>query len=263
MRITRANTLALAAAVTAALLAAGCSAQGSAQEDGTRLLLFFDMSASVDGEQRRIWSESALRLVDALRGGWGVAIYPIHDQTMSAAPLFEAEIPVKDPDAGSEEAQARHAALLRARKGAAAAVRTALETGGGATRTDVFSAIDRMRPDPRARRMVAVFFSDMLNSTADLNLEAPGSLTRETAAAQVERVARRHHWQPGQLANVEVYCVLNAVASGQRGPAVDRLTQRCFYDALFSSLGARLAVYDTTLGGDLVSPVKGAGHGVR
>jgi hypothetical protein len=247
-------------AVFAPIFLVGCSAQGRVQEPGRRSIVFLDLSASVDYEQRRLWGRDAARVVDALAGGCGVAVLPIHDHTLEAAPLFEGEVPQWLSDATFDVASRQKAALVQTRDGASAAIRKALDGDGGAIRTDIFSAIDRIRPDPNARRTAIYFFSDMLNSTSDLNMERPGSLTRSNAAEQIQNLARRHAWRPGILAGVEVYCVLNSIESGHSGPAVDRLTQRYFYEALFKALGARLVTYDTHLGSLTIGLQQGASH---
>jgi hypothetical protein len=235
-------------AVFAPLFLVGCSANGSVHESGRRSFVFLDLTGSVDQEQRRLWASDAGRLVDSLSGGSGIAVYPIHDHTMEAAPLFEGEIPEWKPDATYEVAARQKADLVRTRDRASAAIRRALDSGGDAARTDIFSAIDRVQPDLQARPTAIYFFSDMLNSTPDLNMEHAGALTRGNAAEQIRKLARKHQWRGGLLKGVDVYCVLNSVASGRAGPAVDRLTQRDFYQALFETLGARLVTYDTHLG---------------
>jgi hypothetical protein len=234
--------------VFTAFLLAGCTAQGRVHEPGRRSIIFLDLSASVDHEQRRLWGRDAARLVDNLAGGCGIAVYAIHDHTMDAAPLFEGEVPDWLSGATYDVATRQKAALVETRGGASAAIQKALDGSGGAIRTDIFSAIDRIRPDPNGRRTAIYFFSDMLNSTSDLNMERPGSLTRSNAREQIQKLARRHAWRPDLLAGMEIYCVLNSIESGHSGPAVDRLTQRDFYEALFKALGARLVTYDTHLG---------------
>jgi hypothetical protein len=165
---------------------------------------------------------------------------------MDAAPLFEADIPALSGDATSETAEGQHLALTKARAGAKDAIEKGLGEGAAA-RTDIFSTVDRIHPDSRQRHTLIFYFSDMLNSTPDLNMEIRGSLTRPTITSQLQNLARRHYWRQGQLAGAQVYCILNSVESGHRGPALDRLTQKAFYAALFDALGAHLMVYDTHL----------------
>jgi hypothetical protein len=235
--------------VSAGVLAlTGCTSRAVGRPSGFRLIVFLDQTASIDAAQRAAWLSEATGLTRQLGGGASVAIYPIHDRTMDAAPLFQADIPEMKDDATSDDARTQHLALVRARDGARAAIEKGLNAGPAA-RTDIFSSIDRIQPDPLRRPTIIVYFSDMLNSTPDLNMEAPGALKRQDISLKLQGLARRHYWRPNQLAGDQVYCILNSIESGHRGPAVDRLTQRAFYGALFQALGAHLAVYETHLPG--------------
>jgi hypothetical protein len=244
------------AVFTAGLALTGCSAQGDVGRPGFRLIVFLDQSASVDAAQRAAWMNEATDLTRQLAGGSSIAIYPIHDRTMDSAPIFEADIPEAKDDATSDEARAQHQALARVRDGARAAIAKGLD-GGTAVRTDIFSTVDRIQPDPRQRRTVIVYFSDMLNSTSDLNMEVPGTIRRSNISTELQGLARRHYWQASQLAGDEVFCVLNSIESGHKAPTVDRLTQRVFYGALFQALGAQLVDYETHLTGSILNPALG------
>jgi hypothetical protein len=244
--------------VVAALALSGCAARGGDRPTGARLIVFLDQTASIDAAQRTAWMKDATGLTRQLAGGSSIAIYPIHDRTMDAAPLFTAEIPDSKDDATADEARAQHLAIVRAREGAQAAIEKGLDAGP-ASRTDIFSTLDRIQPDSRQRRTVVVYFSDMLNSTSDLNMEIPGALRRSNIPSELQGLAHRHYWGPSQLKGAEVFCVLNSIQSGHRGPAVDRLTQKAFYEALFQALGARLMVYETHLTGSILNPAVGGG----
>ncbi len=239
--------LAAGVSALAVLAASGCSARGYAQSSGRDLYLFLDLSASVTQAQRTLWKNESAHLTNSLGDDSSIAIYAIHDHTMDAARLFEAEIPVPAGDGTRTAAEKQKAARTLARKGALAAIAAALDSGGKAPRTDIFSAIDRVHAAPGGRRVQIYFFSDMLNSTPDFNMEVPSTLTHSTIQNHISQLVRRHSWRSGQLAGTEIYCLLNSVDSGGRGPAVDRLTQQAFYQALFESLGARLMVYDTNV----------------
>jgi hypothetical protein len=242
---------AVLAAVVALLLMA-CSTPAADRIPGRRLILFFDQSASIDRDQRRQWQNDANSLVRGIHDGWSVSIYGIHDHTLESAPLFEVDIPMFASDGTSKTALARNAAIQTARQAALAAVEKALETGGAA-RTDIFSALDRVHPDPRCRPTTIVFFSDMLNSTPELNMERAGSVTLQNIATLIPSLARRHLWRKDSLAGSEVYCLLNSIEIGRNGPAVDRRVQQVFYENLFGALSAKLARYETSLGGDYAS----------
>lgn len=231
------------------MLQTGCSQPASAGEAaGRRTILFFDQSDSIAPDQRHQWQSDAAEAIAALRDGWSLTIYGIHDHTLDAAPLFETDIPRFPSDGTSATLAKRNGAIQCARKGASDAVQEALSRGG-ASRTDIFSAVDRVHPDSQGRATTIVFFSDMLNSTPELNMERAGSVTLDKTPAIISKLARRHLWRKDTLSGCTVYCVLNSVAIGGRGPQVDRRVQRVFYENLFEALGANLYRYDAGLGG--------------
>lgn len=239
-------------AVAVVLPLAACSAPAADRSPGRRVILFIDQSASIDRDQRRQWQNDASGLVRGIRDGWSVSIFGIHDHTLESAPLFEVDIPMFVSDGTSKTAAARNAAIQAARQAAVAAVEKALDTSGAA-RTDIFSALDRVHPDPQSRPTTIVFFSDMLNSTSELNMERTGSVTLQNIGALIPSLARRHLWRKDSLAGSEVYCVLNSIEIGRNGPPVDRRVQKVFYENLFGAMSARLARYETSLGGAYAS----------
>lgn len=245
------------------LLLGSCSVGGVPHSPPRRLVIFIDQSASIDRAQRGQWQTDAERILAGLAGGWSLTVYAIHDQTSDAAPLFDGEVPDWSEDATFDAASAQKANLMRIRHDATAAVRKALDVGGGATQTDLFGGIDRVRVDAKRRPTTIVYFSDMLNSTPELNMERANSLTRARIPEHIQNLARRHQWRPDTLAGAEIYCVLNSIESGRHGPAVDRLTQRSFYETLFRALGARLAVYDTHLGSLGIDSLAGGNHAAQ
>lgn len=245
--------------VFAAIATSGCSAHGEPPGSGRRLIVFVDLTASITDGQRALWKRDAARLAGGLGDDSSIAIYAIHDRTMDAAQLYSAEIPALVADGTRTAAERQKVSRRDARKGALAAVIRALDSGVNAPRTDVFGAIDRVRPVRDRRRLEIIFFSDMLNSTPDFDMEVPGALTKSSIASRIGQLARKHSWHSGQLAGAEVYCLLNSIESGRHGQAVDRLTQRAFYEALFETLGARLMAYDTNIS-VLTSPAVDGGR---
>jgi hypothetical protein len=209
--------------------------------------MFVDQTASIERGQRRLWAHQADTIVRRLRAGWTITVYAIHDHTMDAAPLFDGEIPATPPDSSIESDAKQSRAIKQIRTGLQSALSGAFEPERRAMRTDILSAIDRITPDPKGRDTSIIFFSDMNNSTGELNMERPGTVTRSSMATQIERIARAHSWGPEKLKAMEVYCVLTSVEHGPR-PVIDRLSQREFYELLFRALGGHLETYDTHLG---------------
>jgi hypothetical protein len=248
MRQTAFTTRFLASAVCASALFLAACTSPSPTRPGRRLIIFFDQSGSIGADQRRQWLHDATGLVQSIGGGSSIVICGIHDHTLDAAPLFEADVPIFRDDGTSKTLAERNAAIQAARRGAMAALEEALNQGGAA-RTDVFSAIDRVHPDVNGRATTIAFFSDMLNSTAELNMERAGSVTLQNIPALIGKVARLHMWQKDTLRGCQVYCVLNSIELGGHGPQVDRRVQQLFYQNLFEALGGKLVRYETSLGG--------------
>ena len=230
-----------------ALATAGCSASAEPNRRGTRFVLFLDLSASVQPGECDRW----LRQAGQLAPGYGdsVEVFPLHAQTLSAAPLLEAEVPALGRDPGLDELARARAIRKQVRESLAGVLRTAFAESARSSSTDVFSAIDRVRPDPSGRRTAVVFFSDMLNSTREANLEQGPALASSAVPALVRSIAAAHAWSAATLGGADVYCILNSQESGRVAPVNDRRALHRFYAAMFQSIGARLVVFDTHLGG--------------
>ena len=181
----------------------------------------------------------------------------MHDQTLSAGPLFTAEIPPRSGDEGIDELTRVKAAVNAARAGAAEAFQKALREPGISSATDLFGAVDRVVPGHDHRPTVVVFFSDMIHSTTEFDMErAP--LPAEGSAEVLQTLAARHFWQADSLRGVRVYCLLNSSRTRSRGP--DRLMLKRFYQNLFTALGGELALFDTHVNSWNLINSKGADH---
>src|SRR5688572_18998405 len=101
----------------------------------TTYLLFLDLSGSVSGAQRTAWVATADAIVQRLTFGDTIAIFPITDRTLDAAPLFRAR--VVDEGQSLEDLAGARASLHRVRADAAAAVGAALAAPTRAHSTDV------------------------------------------------------------------------------------------------------------------------------
>jgi hypothetical protein len=230
--------------VTLAAGVLGCAACRRAAADrsaGVRLFVFIDQSASIKPGPRAQWEQTAKKLVRAIRPGCAFTLYPIHDQTRLAAPLVNVDVPEPSPDAGKDEWTRCRNAANAARRDASAAFQHAFGRIGSAPATDILSAFDRIRPDERGRLTLAVFFSDMVNSTTELDMER-AELTPGTAAALITKLAETHSsWRTGALKQVRVYCLLNPAQK----PVADIRSLERFYNTLVGALGAELALFDT------------------
>ena len=247
----------LAAVLACAALCGTACGRAPGRPSGLRLYAFVDRSASIRPGQQSQWERDSQRLTRAIGPGWGVTVFAVHDQTLSAGPLFTAEIPPRSGDEGVDELRRLKAAVRAARAGASQAFTKAFREPGKSSATDLFGAVDRILPDSEGRPTVAVFFSDMIHSTDEFDMER-GPLPGDGDAALFKTLAVRHFWRPETLRGVRVYCLLNSRGSGERGP--HRLVLKRFYQRLFAALGADLALFDTHVNSWNVMHTKGAGN---
>jgi hypothetical protein len=225
------------------LVLALCPAPVRANEPGTRFLVFFDLSSSVAERDRDRWASwLKSNVIQTLRPGDALSIYPVHDRTLGAAALYAGALSPLPRDRGIQAAAEAARAVARVRADATAALAAALKQVTRTSQTDLFSALDRYETDITGRRMVVVFLSDMLHAAPDANLESR-RLTDIPAALKSLSAQRR--WKSDQLMGAHVYCVLNGETAGQAAAANDRRTLKTFYEALFAAVGARLMRFDT------------------
>jgi hypothetical protein len=214
-----------------------------------RYVIFVDTTASITEKQSAHWVGIADKAIAKLRSGDALAIYEITDRTLESRELFEAEPPVCPKDAGQQNLTECKSRLSAARKGAREALQKALASKSHARSTDIFSAMDRVKPDPGGRRTVLLFLSDMLHSLVergDPNLEK-SVITPDHMGRLIEGIAQHHGWQPGTLTQAEIHVILPSASSGDAKPLNDRRALKQFYQLLFSALGARLLTFDTSL----------------
>jgi hypothetical protein len=127
------------------------------------------------------------------------------------------------------------------------ALKTAFATGRTSKATDLLGALDRI-PAGGARRTAVIFFSDMLNTTPECNMERRAAPALIEAGGLARRLAAGRGWDQRRLAGVGVYCVLSSVESGEHAFGWNRTSVRGFYTALFESLGASVRLFDTHFG---------------
>jgi hypothetical protein len=211
-------------------------------------VLFLDLTGSVSSAQGAAWVATVDAVLQRLTFGDTVAVFPITDRTLDAAPLFRARIAAEGDSL--EDLAAARASLQRVRADAAAAVRAALAAPSRARRTDVFAVVDRVAEAVRGSDLPAqVFiFSDFLDSaTPDLIDMEQKRLPMETLPTLIAAVQQRYGWAPDSLRGATIAGVLNGVASGGRAPMNDRRALRAFWGALFEAVGGCLAQFDTTV----------------
>jgi hypothetical protein len=212
----------------------------------TSYLIFLDMTGSVSPAQSAAWVATADAVLQRLAFGDTIAVFPITDRTLDAAPLFRAR--VADEGQSLEDLADARASVEQVRTDAAAAVRAALATPTRARSTDVFAVVDKVAESAGASDTPpqVFIFSDFLDSAAPdvIDMETT-PLPMKTLPRLVTEVQRRHGWAPDTLRGATIAGVLNGVTSGGRPPVNDRRVLRAFWGALFGALGGRLAQFDT------------------
>jgi len=211
---------------------------------GTEYVLFFDQSASISPLQREAWVKSADAVLDELTFSDNISIFPVHDHTLAAAPLFVAEVPGRG--VSLEDLARAKQKLLQIRAEAKTAVRAALLATVQSRSTELFEFIDKLassRPGNSAARQ-AFLFSDMLHSNRLLDMERT-PLSQTDLRALTGQLQQRYGWTAETLRGVVIHCVLNGIESGQRRPVNDRRVLKEFWETLFSELGAQLADFET------------------
>jgi hypothetical protein len=215
-----------------------------AHDPGTRYLVFFDFSSSVTERDRGRWASwLKSNVIQRLRPGDALTMFPVHDRTLAAAALFTGASAPLPRDPGIDAAAASARAVARMRAGAAAALDKALaEQAAKTNQTDLLSLLDRYEADVTGRIVVVVILSDGLHAGVDANFE---SQRITDIPAVLKRLSAQRRWKSDQLMGAHVYCVLNGEVAGQAQPANDRRTLKAFYEALFAAVGARLMRFDT------------------
>ncbi|MGE3512853.1 MAG: hypothetical protein AB7N65_28660 [Vicinamibacterales bacterium] len=212
----------------------------------TSYLLFLDLTGSVSPAQGAAWLTTVDALLERLTFGDTIAVLPITDRTLDAAPLFRKR--VADEGQSLDDLAGAQASLEHVRTEAAAAVRAALAAPARANTTDVFAVVDKIAQavDASSTPPRIFVFSDFLDSAASdvINLEKT-PLPMEELPAMVAEVQRRHGWAPDTLRGATIVGVLNGVNGGKRPPVNDRRVLHAFWGSLFGAVGGELAQFDT------------------
>jgi len=228
-----------------ALLSQGCSveAQQPGPRPGTRLIVWLDLSSSVSGEQRTAWLQEAKKIIAQLAATDSIFVFGIHEATLGAGPLYIGHMPALRTNASLHERLQVHAAQHKVREEAAEAIKQALSGKANAKQTDLFGALDRIRPDDKGRPTVHYFFSDMEHATAELNMEV--TPLAKNMQSLVNNVVKRHGWHSNHLAETRVNCILPGARG--RSKVNDRLVLERFWGDLFRTVGAKLENFETYL----------------
>jgi hypothetical protein len=210
-------------------------------------LIFVDQSASPGPSDAARWIDAANHKVfERLRFGDSLVVYGVHDHTGDSAPIFEAAIPVVPEDAGMDGVIGARRALRDARVNGLKSVREALKSPVLSRTTKLIESLRRITGDQQ-RKTEALYLSDMLESTKDLDLERI-RLTDANLPTLAQAAINRYQFTRGMLDGVTVFCVLDSPRVGEpRSKMNDRSMLDRFWRLIFTTLGAQLASFDSRI----------------
>jgi len=235
----------LVVAVALAILQ-GAHTKAASRPQPIDYVIFIDQTGSVSAEQRQAWATTATDVLKQLTVSDSILILPVHDRTLDAAPLFFARVPAGG--LSLEDMAFAKRSLKETRQAARASVHEALTSRKQASSTQLLTVIDRLaaaRSAQPGRIMRAYLFSDMVNSTPDLDMERRRLVSAEIPQL-VGKIRNDARWRDGALAGVKVFCVLNGIDTGQRATN-DRRVLHEFWRAVFTAVGAELETFETHL----------------
>jgi hypothetical protein len=240
----RANLIALGLAIA---VAPGCRLTAAPTATATDHVMFIDQTGSVSAREREAWAATADDVLGRLGLGDSIVILPVHDQTLNAAPLFQARVPAQEVSLeGLAHGKRR---LKQIRDAAQRTVRQALQSGKQARASDLVAIVDRVaaaRSAGAGRVMRVYVFSDMVHSLPPVNLERT-ALKADDIVPAVAKIGNEARWRGGMLSGVKFFCVLNGIDSGQRNTVNDRRILGEFWRVLLTSVEAELASFNTHL----------------
>ncbi|MEK7752167.1 MAG: hypothetical protein AAB654_09650 [Acidobacteriota bacterium] len=227
----------------------GCDGVAASDEGARRPVLFVvfvDQSLSLqpDREQLEHWAAAAEhRVFSRFRAGDALYIYGIHDQSGAAASLFSETPRALPPDADMDTTMAIRREVAAVLASGRSWLREALQSSVRSRQTRLLEALPRIRKDPERARE-ALFLSDMLESTPELDLER-SRLTDQNMPELVAAAVARHRLEKDLLAGVSITCVLDSPRIGAPRRTNDRRTLECFWRMVLTGLGATLVSFDS------------------
>jgi hypothetical protein len=228
-----------------AMAGAACRPDASPRD----VLLFIDKSGSMSTRESAAALQSGEAVVTGLSFSDTITLFPIHDHTLDAAPLFRARIPERGRSL--EERAASKRALLDIRAAARDALRRSFASAGGARHTALLEVVDKVStaPIPAAQVFREVYvFSDFLHSTPRFDMERTTLPAGEVEiTGLVSALSKEFHWTAETLRNVTIHCIVTGKSAGQRGGVNDPRVLQRFWSALFAGVGAQVAGFDTYL----------------
>jgi hypothetical protein len=215
----------------------------------THYVVCVDDSESISSDQVDLWKPAVVQIIEHLASGDTISLIPIHDHTKTAR-IFVRTLPILPDGAGYSDTTRIRQEWQQIRDDAVNHLEALLRPEARSKSTDILSAFSRVKL-VSGKSTVIIFLSDMLHSTAELNLERM-LISHPDFSKHVSSAFARSGLQKGMLPGVKVHCLLNAIGINQAQPINDRSSLMNFWEEVCRSLGCELVSFDTNLS-DLVA----------
>lgn len=229
--------------VLAMALTLGCKREEAPSTDWVVLM---DLSGSIQKDQREQWVESCMRIFKKMEPGDSIIVLGISDHTTESAPIFQRS--TSRPKEGYLAERKSLMTMRALREEGPQEVRRNFNNLKPSKSTDILGSLERLPPLREGRMRVVTFFSDMLHSTRQINLERThlGQST-ESWGDLFRRAAKFYRWNSDVLEATKVICVLEDIPPGGENPRNNRRVLRGFWTVVFESLGAELVWFESYL----------------
>jgi len=239
------KSLSLLIIIMITVLAVGCRLGGDEPLPPATLWIHcLDLSGSPREHDRQRWARACEGQLGRLKAGDAVIIFGLHENSATAAPLFEGRSRYVPAEAGASEQLKARLEFEAMVSGARAALQRAFSVVP-AGRTHILEVLHRIQPDAQRPEMRLVFYSDMIENSTWINL---GSFNIEGREVETARSVAGRAGIAGLRLGARVECILDDVTTGQRPHTVNsRRSLALYWRETFAQAGAELAWFEARI----------------
>ncbi len=229
---------------------AGCTASAEVPQTRSTFVVWADITSSITPADLTRWHEvMERRLMPQVACGDRLVILPIQKDSTAAAPMLDWDVTALDDDPTRSELLACRKAQAELKRQVTATFDSLVASKPVAGWSDLLGTLDRLESlgvgeQRRTRSVVAVYLSDMLQATPELNMEKV-KLADERIGKMVEQVVAKHKHAIPAWQGVTVRVFINP-SSPNRPPSFNSQRQlKMFYQELFTKLGSQLLEFQS------------------
>lgn len=219
---------------------AGWSVAAEPARPATTYLIWLDVTKSIKQTDLQRWQATVERnLLSTIACGDRVVLFPIQKDSTQSAPWMEwvttslDDEPTKSELLACRKAQAE---LKRKVRVLFQELEAAPTTAGW---TDILGTLERLdsyRPRLGQGPVTVLYLSDMIQASAELNLEKV-KLSEKKIGPLTDEIVARHQQALAGWAGVTVRCWLNTLEADAASPLNAQPMLKAFYNALFTKAG--------------------------